>query len=111
MKTDLEIQLKNDLTLTLKQIKEARIDGMFRKDFQIIRVDLIQPIITSPDDLPKDDFKNAKEIRFEKGRIKISEQNANGLIDNMYYVDGTAVIDYLNGVFQVDLNISNIYRN
>jgi hypothetical protein len=111
MKTDIEIQLKNDLTLTLKQIKEARIDGILEKDFQILIVALVQPVIVSPSDISKDDYKNAKEIRFEKGLIRVSKKNDNNINENMYYFDGNATVNYLNNNFLVSINYITIYTN
>lgn len=92
MESEKGIKLKNALILKLKQIKEGKIDGILKKDFQILVVEFVQPIIVSPNDISKGDYENSKEIKFEKGKIRVSEPDNNGLIEKMYYFDGTATV-------------------
>lgn len=111
MKTDIEIKLKNALIEKILQIKEARIDGILEKDFQILKVEFVQPVIDSPSDISKGDYKNAKEIKFVKGKIRVSELNNNGLMENIYYFDGTATVNYVSNNFLVNVSYITIYTN
>jgi hypothetical protein len=111
MKTDIEIKLKSALISEIKKIKKARINGIFEKDFQILKVEYIQPLIISPNGILKEDYKNAKEISFEKGQMRISEPDNNGLIENMYYFDGNAQVKYVNDDFLVVSISIIIYTN
>lgn len=111
MKTAIEIKLNNALISKIIEIKEARINGIFENLFQILKVEYIQPLIVSPSEILKGDYKNAKEISFEKGQMRISEPDNNGLIENMYYFDGNARVKYVNDDFLVDSISITIYTN
>lgn len=111
MKTDIEIKLEKALILEIKQIKEAKIDGIIKKDFQVLRVDLSLLTIISPNEILKGDYANAKEIQFLKGQIRVCEPDNNGLMENMYYFDGAATVNYLNNSFWVNVSYITIYTN
>lgn len=111
MKTEIEIKLKNALISEIKNIKEARINGINEKDFHILKVEYIQPLIVSPTEILKEDYKNAEEISFKNGQMRISQHDNNGLIENIYYFDGNARIKHVNGDFLVDSIDITIYSN
>ena len=96
MKTDIEIKLKNALNSKIIEIKEARIDGIIEKDFQILTIEHIQPTIVSPHDILKGDYFNAEEIQFQKGQIRVSRRKVNDFSENMYYFDGSAKVNFIN---------------
>jgi hypothetical protein len=111
MKSEIEIKLINALKLEIMQTKEARINGIFKRDIQILKVEYIQPIIVSPNDISKENFENAKVIRFEKGQMRLSRHKAYGSSEDIYYFDGDAKIDYLNSLFIIELTYISIYSN
>ena len=111
MVTDIESKFRNALIFKLKQIREAKIDRILETDIQILDVVLIQPVIVSPNDISKDDYKNAKEIQFSKGKIMVGKPDNNGIMENMYYFDGTAIVNYLNNNFLVSITYITIYTN
>lgn len=111
MKTEIELKLEKALILEIKKITEAKIDGIIKKDFQVVRVDLSLLTITSPNEILKGDYANAKEIQFLRGQIRVSESDNNGLMENMYYFDGTATVSYLNNSFLVNVSYITIYTN
>lgn len=111
MKTDIETKLKNALILKIKKIKEAGINGILKKNFQILIVESVQPIIVTPNDISKGDYANAKEIQFRRGQLRVSESCNNDLMENMYYFDGTATVNYLNNNFLVNVTYITIYTN
>ena len=111
MITDIEVMLKNVLILKIKQIKEARIDGVHENNFQIMKVEYIQPVIVSPRDILNEDFTRANEIQFHKGKIRVSKQDAYGVMESMYYFDGQAKITFQNNEFLIETCSITIYTN
>lgn len=111
MKKDIGIKLNNALVLSIKQITEARINGKPERDFQILAVLFIDPKITAPNDISKEDYRNAKMIRFEKAQIRLGIKESDGISENIYYCDGSAMINYINDDFSVELELSSIYTN
>ena len=111
MKTAIEIKLNNALISKIIEIKEARINGIIEKGFQVLKVEHIQPSIVAPHDISKTDYLNAKEVQFNKGQIRVSRRDTNGFSENMYYFDGSATVNFYNTDFSVDLISINIYSN
>ena len=107
----MEIKLENALVLEIRQIREAKIDGTLKNNFQILKVEYIHPTIVSPREILNGDYTNAKEIQFLKGQIRVSEPDNNGLMENMYYFDGTATVNYLKNKFLVNVTYISIYTN
>jgi hypothetical protein len=108
---DIKTKLKNALDLNIKKITEGRINGNFEKDFQILTILFIDPEIVSPNNISKDDYKNAKMISFKRAHIRIGEKKSDVISENIYYCDGSAMINYIDDDFSVDLEVSNIYDN
>jgi hypothetical protein len=111
METDIEPKLRNALIFKLKQIREAKIDRTLETDIQILGVVLIQPVIVTPSYISKNDYTNAKEIQFIKGKIMLGKPDNNGIMENMYYFDWTATVNYLNNDFLINVTYITIYTN
>lgn len=97
---DLKQKLINALILELKKVDKAMIDYVNQSEIQISDVVSINPVIVSPEDIDKDNYKEATAIYFERAQIRIIRLRE-GLI---YYCDGNAKIVYENDAFTVCLN-------